>query len=400
MASIQKRGGATRLPYEVRYKVDGKHKSKSFALKKEADKFRAQVETEKHSEKRRPEKDRVTVRAVCEAYLRDAQVRMQDGRIGTGRYNNLRITIDTSIIPLLGERVFDDLSAADVEAFYADMCGKGRLAPMSARDRVSVFKLVEDFAVRRGLSDSPPVVQTALRSLRGITPPRVRTFTKEEMARLVAAVEDRPRTQRRRTFAQMRCAFYLAAQAGLRWGEIYGLTLDNVDAPRRLIRVRHSITNLDDLKGPKTRAGNRDVPIPARVADILADWIEHHYVVNERRLLFRTPTGLFGGAANFHNQLWWPLCKRAGLPMSKGDKPHFHALRHFAASLMIEMSMPLPDVAALLGHSTFDMTLQVYAHPIVGASARRDIVERIDGMFALPPPSTLRPPYDVAHTHL
>lgn len=56
---------------------------------------------------------------------------------------------------------------------------------------------------------------------------------------------------------------------------------------------------------------------------------------------------------------------------------HFHTLRHFAASLMIEPGLPLTEVASLMGHSKFDMTLQVYAHPIVGGQRRHDTIERM-----------------------
>ena len=61
---------------------------------------------------------------------------------------------------------------------------------------------------------------------------------------------------------------------------------------------------------------------------------------------------------------WQGLLKHAGLPSF-----HFHALRHFCASWMIENRMPLTDVASLLGHANFDMTLHVYAHPAVGGKS-------------------------------
>ena len=44
---------------------------------------------------------------------------------------------------------------------------------------------------------------------------------------------------------------------------------------------------------------------------------------------------------------------------------------------MIELGLPLTDVTSLLGHEKFDMTLQVYAHPIVGGNRRREAFERI-----------------------
>ena len=65
-------------------------------------------------------------------------------------------------------------------------------------------------------------------------------------------------------------------------------------------------------------------------------------------------------ASNFHSQLWRPLLDHAGLGASADDKRfHFHALRHFNASVMVDRGMPLPIVARMLGHSLVDMTLRV-----------------------------------------
>ena len=52
---------------------------------------------------------------------------------------------------------------------------------------------------------------------------------------------------------------------------------------------------------------------------------------------------------------------------------------------MIENEMRLPDVASLLGHKRFDMTLQVYAHPIVGGGRHHVGMEKMTtDLLALP----------------
>jgi integrase len=162
----------------------------------------------------------------------------------------------------------------------------------------------------------------------------------------------------------------------LRHGEIVGLTLDSVDLGSGFLKVRNSLTMLDELKGPKTKAGNRDVPMPVKVQQSVKEWLDTYYVPNERRLVFRMPDGRECTRGNFHLNYWRPLLRRAGL-FDKKEIIHFHALRHFAASPMIELGLPLTDVASLLGHEKFDMTLQVYAHPIVGGNRRREAFERM-----------------------
>ena len=48
----------------------------------------------------------------------------------------------------------------------------------------------------------------------------------------------------------------------------------------------------------------------------------------------------------------------------KDGKPKhgFHALRHAAASMMIEQNWPVKKIQAILGHSSITMTMDVYGH--------------------------------------
>jgi len=64
----------------------------------------------------------------------------------------------------------------------------------------------------------------------------------------------------------------ILAYTGLRFGELTGLNVEDVDLQARRIRVRRSITQLSGqlLEGPpKSRAGRRSVPIPERLVPIL-----------------------------------------------------------------------------------------------------------------------------------
>ncbi len=80
--------------------------------------------------------------------------------------------------------------------------------------------------------------------------------------------------------------------------------------------------------------------------------------------------------SSFHHAHWDKLLARAGL-LDDGERFHFHALRHFAASWMIENGLSVMDVAALLGHAKFDMTLQTYAQSIIGGNHRHDAFDRM-----------------------
>jgi integrase len=56
----------------------------------------------------------------------------------------------------------------------------------------------------------------------------------------------------------------------LRFGELTGLNVEDVDLKARRIRVRRSITQVNGRLtegNPKSKAGKRSIPIPERVAN-------------------------------------------------------------------------------------------------------------------------------------
>ena len=127
---------------------------------------------------------------------------------------------------------------------------------------------------------------------------------------------------------------------------------------------------------------------------MLRKWLDEHYLENPLRLMFSTRERREKGQerfyfitqGNFWNRYWRPLLKRAGL--DEGDGLHFHALRHFAASWMIQAGIPITEVARMLGHAKFDMTLQVYAHPLLDVARQHETMDRMASAL-LPAPHIL-----------
>jgi integrase len=177
----------------------------------------------------------------------------------------------------------------------------------------------------------------------------------------------------------MRCAVHLATFCGLRRGEIFGLKCADVDLDARVVHVRHSLTNKGETKGPKTKAGIRDIPIPAHLALMLRAHRTEFGRANSDEMFFtnsRAGAGRISMTGWFYGT-WKDLLRRAGLWKPGEELYHFHALRHFAGSWMIENGLAPPDVAGLMGHETFDLTLQVYAHSVFGDDHRQKAVENM-----------------------
>jgi len=65
---------------------------------------------------------------------------------------------------------------------------------------------------------------------------------------------------------------------------------------------------------------------------------------------------------NLVARIWNPLQRKAGLIDADGaPKYHFHAVRHFFAPWAIER-FPPKRAQVLLGHSSIQMTFDVYGH--------------------------------------
>ena len=253
------------------------------------------------------------------------------------------------------------------------MVRSGKLNPTSARARIKFLKGLFDFAIRRRWAHFNPA-PVALRELRAPQAPKVRTFRVDDIRQVLAAASTWRKGARFDSHAQLECVVNLAAFCGLRWGEIFGLTLPFVDLENGWIRVRHSLDGFGNLQSPKTKAGNRDVFLPDHLRAMLASYINRFPPTNERLLVFTAHGAQHHvRAASFHRAHWRPLLRRAGLG-DEADPIHFHALRHFAASWMIENGWALPDVAQALGHANVNITLQVYAHVIKSRTQSADAV--------------------------
>lgn len=396
MSIVKKRewvyNGQTKSAWIVRYTdSDGKKRLKTFEFKKDADRYRLKVDTEIDIGSHIPLSQAKTVREVCRLFGVHSEERLKDGRIGRARFEILKNAINISIVPHLGGIKIKDVSILDIENWYRliqqprqSRTGiEQTLSPRTARERVYIYKQIEDFARKRGFLHNGIAI-LALQDLRGIDKPPIKTFKLDDIGQLFAALERRKWRGHDRTHAMLRCVTHLAAFCGLRKGEIFGLTLANVDLDERLLHVRHNLTAWDVLKSTKTRAGIRDEPIPRHLAAMLQDWIATHYVVNERQLLFRNHLRAgFITSAHWHNALWHPLLKAADLWQEDGDQLHFHALRHFKASWMAHNGIPFTEIAESMGHASFDTTLQVYAHTLIPARGRRERMDDLSNTLLL-----------------
>ena len=163
----------------------------------------------------------------------------------------------------------------------------------------------------------------------------------------------------------------VAAETGLRAGELCGLRVRNVNFLRGEVHVVEQINQrTGDFAPLKTEASRRVVPIgPATVA-VIEEQLQR-VPRGPEETVFCTKAGKALSSSSVSSQ-FRKLARAAGVDTT------FHALRHFYASSLIASGASVVMVQRALGHASASMTLDVYSHLFPGAGeGLRGIVPQV-----------------------
>jgi len=165
---------------------------------------------------------------------------------------------------------------------------------------------------------------------------------------------------------------------GMRSSELRGLTWNNVDLEKGIIRIRQRADRWNEMGAPKSRAGRRDIPMTPMVRKTLTEW-QKVCPKGPLKLVFPNGKGNPEGHANLYHRVFKPLMVDCGIVSGEG-KPRFsiHCLRHAAASLFIEQRWPPKKIQAVLGHSSINMTFDVYGHLFQDTEADMALMEKVE----------------------
>lgn len=161
---------------------------------------------------------------------------------------------------------------------------------------------------------------------------------------------------------------HLALSLGLRLGEILGLRWSDIDFEDGVINIEQTLVRAGTeliFKEPKTEGSKRIITAPSELLKLLKD-----HKIKQMELQIRSG----GEYKNEHNL----VCTRdTGAPLNtssfshafgdfikKLEIPHirFHDLRHTNATLMLLAGTPAKVASSRLGHSTINITMDLYSH--------------------------------------
>ena len=343
-------GGVDKLPsgrYRVRVVDPGSGRRLSvgtFATKSEADRAYAKVVTEQdRGAWVRPSEGRTTLGEYAPTWL---ETRLTSrGEPLRPRVRELyECQLRRHILPVLGTIPLAKLTTARVRSWHADLLANGPGASTAAKC-YRLLRAILTTAVEDGLiAANPCTIKGA-----GVEPAEERAVpTLAEVYALADAVHPR-----------YRALVLMAAFAGLRRGELFGLTRRSIDPLHRTVTV--AIQRQEDRHGqplvgaPKTDAARRTIVLPNA---LLAE-IEEHLAV----WAAPGPDGcVFLGAKGgpLRPQVWqaaWVQARRSlGL-----DDLHFHDLRHVAGTLAASTGAGTKELMYRLGHASPQAALR-YQH--------------------------------------
>ncbi len=178
--------------------------------------------------------------------------------------------------------------------------------------------------------------------------------------------------------SQLHSIFVIALHTGMRIGEILGLTWDCVDFENNVIHITKTLCYLvaagkshHEFHQPKTRAGNRKIPMSVEVKKVLEEEKKVRLSKDQKfppqegfeELVF---TSRWNKPLNTPNIIGSinQLVDRINLNNPAIPLKRFtpHTLRHTFASNCITKGMRPKTLQKILGHNSLQMTMDLYCH--------------------------------------
>ncbi|RGE18834.1 site-specific integrase [Leucobacter sp. wl10] len=255
--------------------------------------------------------------------------------------------IEKHIVPELGSIPIGNLTRLRVQEWASALPG----APATVRKIVNVLSGALRFAVEDGRLPSNPAQRLKLPKP---TKTRKRYLSHNEVAALAQAI-DAAKDGRQHGYGLV---VLVLAYCGLRWGELSGLRICDLDLDAKNPRLTVEQTVVADkgfqrIEPPKDYE-HRSIPIPAFLVALLRTQIAGRPADAPVFYGIRTGTWLRN---HVYRVGWFDLAPTA--VDLDGLTPH--ELRHTAASLAVSAGANVKAVQRMLGHASAAVTLDVYA---------------------------------------
>ncbi len=304
---------------------------------------------------------KMTLGKYLESWLRDYVTPNTTPRTND-RYTQI---VRTHLIPALGSIQLTAIQPHHIQSYYGKALQSGHrkkesgLSPQTIQYHHRVLYEALKHAVKRGIllrnpaeAVDPPKAQR--REMPSIGPENVNKF--------LEATQDSPYYP----------IFYTAVYTGLRRGELLGLRWSDIDLDLGMMSIVQTLQQLRNgeffFKEPKSRHGRRQIALSPSLCILLRE-----YRQNQEGLYLFAGEALKPSDLVFSHPDGSPMRPNSVTRASKRvmasiglDNIRFHDLRHAHATLMLRQGIHPKIVSERLGHSSINITLDIYSHVLPG----------------------------------
>ncbi len=140
---------------------------------------------------------------------------------------------------------------------------------------------------------------------------------------------------------------------GMRTGELFALTWDDINFEKELIHVNKTQTVNRIIKQPKTKAGVRDIEMTPRAKEAL---LKQAKLTGNKERVFLSPHGYVWSKPDMIGRYWRKILANAGIKYR-----NIYQLRHSFISHMLTLGNSPMILYRIVGHENTEMIYKNYA---------------------------------------
>lgn len=286
-----------------------------------------------------------TIKEIATLWLEDKRITVKEST-----YSIYALNIAKHITGNFADHTH--LTEEQMQKFVLEKIGAG-LSVKTVRDLLMLLRSVMRYGSKKGWIKYEP---WDIKYPRPTTRNEVRVFSVSEQRRLMKHLQE--------NFSLRNLGLLVCLNTGLRIGEICALKWSDINTDTGTIHISRTIERIYSansgthktsilINPPKTIYSVREIPIGSNLMKILRPLKRlansDHFILTCSTLPLEPHT---------YRCYYNSLISTLGLPKLK-----FHSLRHTFATRCIESGCDYKTVSVLLGHSSVNITMNIYVHP-------------------------------------